>query len=82
MSRPLLITDCDEVLLHMIGHFREWLAEAHGVDFNLAAAGLSRRDARGGRQAGEGGTGLGLARTCSSTARCTGRISCPARPRR
>ena len=43
MSRPLLITDCDEVLLHMIGHFREWLAEAHQVDFNLAAAGF--RDA-------------------------------------
>jgi FMN phosphatase YigB (HAD superfamily) len=35
MTRPLLITDCDEVLLHMVGHFRDWLSDAHGVDFAL-----------------------------------------------
>ncbi|NJC34809.1 hypothetical protein GGR88_002323 [Sphingomonas jejuensis] len=34
MSRPLLITDCDEVLLHMVRHFGEWLDEAHDVDFS------------------------------------------------
>ena len=33
MTRPLLITDCDEVLLHMVSHFRDWLGEAHNVDF-------------------------------------------------
>jgi len=33
MSRPLLITDCDEVLLHMVRHFGAWLDEAHGIDF-------------------------------------------------
>ena len=33
MTRPLLITDCDEVLLHMVSHFRDWLDEVHGVDF-------------------------------------------------
>jgi len=33
MSRPLLITDCDEVLLHMVAHFEEWLDEAHGIRF-------------------------------------------------
>jgi hypothetical protein len=33
MSRPLLITDCDEVLLHMVSHFNAWLDEAHGIDF-------------------------------------------------
>jgi hypothetical protein len=33
MSRPLLITDCDEVLLHMVAHFNDWLDEAHGIDF-------------------------------------------------
>ena len=33
MSRPLLITDCDEVLLHMVSHFYAWLDEAHGIDF-------------------------------------------------
>ena len=35
MSRPLVITDCDEVLLHMVRHFRDWLGEAHGVEFLL-----------------------------------------------
>lgn len=35
MSRPLLITDCDEVLLHMVGPFGEWLDEAHDIDFAL-----------------------------------------------
>lgn len=33
MTRPLLITDCDEVLLHMVAHFGEWLGEAHAIDF-------------------------------------------------
>lgn len=33
MARPLLITDCDEVLLHMVSHFDEWLGEAHGIHF-------------------------------------------------
>lgn len=32
-GRPLLITDCDEVLLHMVAHFQNWLDQAHGVDF-------------------------------------------------
>jgi len=36
MSRPLVVTDCDEVLLHMIRHFRDWMAEQHGVDFDLS----------------------------------------------
>jgi FMN phosphatase YigB (HAD superfamily) len=27
MNRPLLITDCDEVLLHMMAHFADWLHE-------------------------------------------------------
>jgi hypothetical protein len=38
VNRPLLITDCDEVLLHMVSHFDAWLDEAHGIDFNLEAA--------------------------------------------
>jgi hypothetical protein len=42
MARPLLITDCDEVLLHMVSHFRTWLDEAHGVDFDLSAGDYSR----------------------------------------
>ena len=37
MSRPLIISDCDEVLLHMIGPFRDWLGEAHGIDFDLSS---------------------------------------------
>ena len=35
MTRPLVITDCDEVLLHMVRPFREWLDEEHAVDFVL-----------------------------------------------
>jgi hypothetical protein len=35
VSRPLLITDCDEVLLHMVSHFADWLDEAHGFHFAL-----------------------------------------------
>ena len=35
MSRPLIITDCDEVLLHMVAPFRDWLGEAHGIDFSM-----------------------------------------------
>jgi hypothetical protein len=35
MKRPLLITDCDEVLLHMVGPFGQWLDEAHQIDFAL-----------------------------------------------
>ena len=33
MSRPLLITDCDEVLLHMVGPFGVWLDEDHQIHF-------------------------------------------------
>jgi hypothetical protein len=42
-GRPLLVTDCDEVLLHMVSHFAEWVDEAHGLTFNLSAPGF--RDA-------------------------------------
>ncbi len=35
MIRPLVVTDCDEVLLHMVRHFRDWLGEEHGIVFAL-----------------------------------------------
>ncbi len=35
MSRPLLVSDCDEVLLHMVVPFREWLDEVHHIHFDL-----------------------------------------------
>jgi hypothetical protein len=35
MSRPLLVTDCDEVLLHMIVPFTQWLDEAHDIHFDV-----------------------------------------------
>lgn len=35
MNRPLVVTDCDEVLLHMVRHFREWLQAEHGIEFLL-----------------------------------------------
>lgn len=39
MNRPLLITDCDEVLLHMAAHFRDWLASERDIEFALGAGG-------------------------------------------
>jgi hypothetical protein len=35
MTRPLLITDCDEVLLHMVSHFAEWLEEEHRIRYAI-----------------------------------------------
>jgi FMN phosphatase YigB (HAD superfamily) len=37
MSRPLLVTDCDEVLLYMVTPFRAWLDEAHDIHFDFAS---------------------------------------------
>jgi hypothetical protein len=31
----LIISDCDEVLLHMVVPFRDWLDEAHDIEFAL-----------------------------------------------
>jgi hypothetical protein len=33
MMKPLLICDCDEVLLHMVRHFGTWLRESHDIAF-------------------------------------------------
>ena len=41
MNRPLLITDCDEVLLHFISHFAEWVEEAAGLTFSLETEGFA-----------------------------------------
>ncbi|UVO55418.1 HAD family hydrolase [Sphingomonas sp. SUN039] len=41
MSKPLLITDCDEVLLHMVSHFRDWVSDAHDTDFDLVGGDFS-----------------------------------------
>ncbi len=37
-GRPLVISDCDEVILHMIAPFRDWLAKSEGVDFDLSGS--------------------------------------------
>lgn len=50
MSRPLLITDCDEVLLHMVAHFADWLDEEHDVHFDVASG---QFDAMVDRRSGE-----------------------------
>lgn len=34
-GRPLIISDCDEVLLHMVVPFRQWLDEAHDIHFEF-----------------------------------------------
>lgn len=35
MNRPLIITDCDEVLLHMLVPFRQWADEVHDLHFDF-----------------------------------------------
>jgi hypothetical protein len=42
MSRPLIISDCDEVILHMVAHFKEWLEASQGVDFDLVGGDFSQ----------------------------------------
>jgi len=41
VTRPLLISDCDDVLLHFAPHFAQWVAEAHGLTFLLDAPAFS-----------------------------------------
>ena len=41
MKRPLLISDCDDVLLHFLPHFAEWLDEAHAIRFDFDAPGFA-----------------------------------------
>ena len=38
MNRPLIISDCDEVLLHMVAPFRDWLGAQHAIDFDMKGA--------------------------------------------
>ena len=39
-GRPLLISDCDEVILHFATHFAEWVEEAADLTFALDAPGF------------------------------------------
>lgn len=47
MTRPLVISDCDEVLLHMVEPLRLWLDSDHDIHFDLSggnfANSMSRR---------------------------------------
>jgi len=38
MNRPLVITDCDEVLMHMVVPFAKWVDDEHGVLFRIEDA--------------------------------------------
>ncbi len=38
MTRPLIISDCDEVLMHMVVPFQAWLDECKDIDFKLDSA--------------------------------------------
>lgn len=42
MARPLIISDCDEVLLHMIVPFGGWLEETQPVSFKLIGNDFSK----------------------------------------
>jgi hypothetical protein len=48
--KPLLITDCDEVLLHMVRHFGTWLDEAHDIEFALEGSDFTNSMRRRGDQ--------------------------------
>lgn len=41
MSRALVVCDCDEVLLHMVAPFRDWLAETQDVTFEMRSNSFS-----------------------------------------
>lgn len=38
MTRPLIISDCDEVLMHMVVPFQQWLDDSRDIDFKLDSA--------------------------------------------
>lgn len=42
MSKPLIISDCDEVLLHMVVPFADWLDESQGVSFSMTGNDFSQ----------------------------------------
>ena len=48
LPRPLVVTDCDEVLLHMVRHFGEWLGEVHDIELTLATNPFESMRWRGG----------------------------------
>jgi hypothetical protein len=47
MNRPLLICDCDEVLLHMVRHFGVWLREHHDIAFDASEGNFAMTRADG-----------------------------------
>ena len=53
-GRPLLISDCDEVILHFIPHFADWLKEAADLHFQIDAPSFAEaiRDRRTGEAVG------------------------------
>jgi hypothetical protein len=40
MPRALIICDCDEVILHMVVPFKQWLDAEHDIDFDLTVPGF------------------------------------------
>jgi FMN phosphatase YigB (HAD superfamily) len=42
VKRPLIVSDCDEVLLFMVAPYRDWLAEWHGVIFEMSGGEFHR----------------------------------------
>lgn len=42
MNRPLIISDCDEVLLYMVSPFRDWLDEEQGIEFHMGTNDFSQ----------------------------------------
>jgi len=51
MSRPLVISDCDEVLLHFVGPFGAYLQSAHELTLHLESFALTGNIRRAGGEA-------------------------------
>jgi FMN phosphatase YigB (HAD superfamily) len=41
-GRPLIVTDCDEVLLYMVAPYRDWLADEHRIRFDMTGGDFGR----------------------------------------
>jgi hypothetical protein len=80
MARPLVISDCDEVLLHMIAPFRDWLAQTQDVTFTMNGNDFSRSMHYADGSAVPGPR-CGVCWAPSSTPKCIANRPLPARSR-
>ena len=79
LGRPLIVTDCDEVLLHMVAPFRDWLSDAHGIRFDMSGGDFTRAMTRAGTGDQISPDGIWLISMRFSMTKCTVRRRLPGR---